>query len=49
MNVQQIFDLGIKVGMEADPRGVAGVKKYLKKIKKQYDSLSEKEKKLFEP
>ncbi len=47
MTVQQIFDLGIKVGVEADPRGKTGVEKYLKRVKKAYDDLKPAEKEYF--
>lgn len=48
MNVKQIFDLGLKVGMEADPRGGAAVKKHLARIKKEYDELKPKDKVFFD-
>jgi putative NIF3 family GTP cyclohydrolase 1 type 2 len=48
MTIQQIFDLGIKMGMEADPRGAAAVKKILEKRKKEYEEMSEKKKKYFD-
>jgi hypothetical protein len=48
MNIQNIFDLGVKLAIIADPRGEKGVKKYLKKIKDEYESLSENDKKFFE-
>ncbi len=47
MNVQQIFDLGVKLAIEADPRGEKGVKKYLTQLKKEYEDLKEKDKKYF--
>lgn len=48
LTVQQIFDLGIKVGVAADPRGTKGVKKYLGRIKKEYEALPPKEKEYFD-
>lgn len=46
--VKQIFDLGIKLGIAADPRGVAGIKKYLARQKKEYDELKPKDKEFFD-
>lgn len=48
MNLQEIYDLAIQMGIAADPRGEAVVKKYLQKTKKEYDQLSEKKKKYFD-
>jgi len=48
MNVQQIFDLGVKIATLADPRGKKGVEKYLARIKKDYEDLSNSEKKFFD-
>lgn len=48
MKVKEIFDLGNKLGVEADPRGLKGVKKYLARVKKQYDSLKPEDQKLFD-
>lgn len=45
MNVQQIFDLGLKKAIAADPRGEKGVKKYLAGINKEYADLPEAAKK----
>lgn len=39
MTIQEIFDLAIKLGIKADPRGEEGVKKYLERQKKIYDDL----------
>lgn len=39
MNIQQIFELGVKKAIAADPRGEKGVKKYLAGLKKEYDEL----------
>lgn len=48
LTVQQIFDLGIKLGIASDPRGATGVKKYLARIKKNYDNLKPEDKKYFD-
>ena len=48
MTIQQIYDLALKMGLKADPRGEDGVKKYLAKIKKQYEALPASEKKYFD-
>lgn len=47
LNIQQIFDLGIKVGVAADPRGKAGVERYFKRIRQYYEDLPEREKKYY--
>lgn len=48
MKVKQIFELGLKVGMAADPRGAAALKKYLARINKEYNELKPKEKEFFD-
>lgn len=48
MTLQQIYDLAIKMGIDSDPRGPSGVKRYLGRIKKKYESLPEKKKKYFD-
>jgi len=48
MTIQEIYDLAIEMGMKADPRGIASVKKYLAKNKKRYEELPEKKKKYFD-
>jgi len=48
LTVQQIFDLALKMGIKADPRGPKGIKEYLDRAKKEYDDLSPKEKKFFD-
>jgi putative NIF3 family GTP cyclohydrolase 1 type 2 len=48
MNVASIFDVALKAGIAADPRGEKGVKKYLANIKREYESLPPKEQKLFD-
>ena len=47
MNIQEIFDLGVKKAMAADPRGEKGVKKYLAGLKKDFDELPERAKEHF--
>lgn len=39
MTIGEIYQLAIKMGTEADPRGRVGVKKYLQRQKKIYDEL----------
>ncbi|MDO8499133.1 MAG: NGG1p interacting factor NIF3 [bacterium] len=48
MTVKELFALATKIGMAADPRGEAGVKRSLARVKKHYDGLGEKEKKFFD-
>lgn len=48
MNVKQVFELGIKLGSAADPRGTKGVQRYLARIKRQYDEYSSKERQYFD-
>ena len=48
MTIQEIYDLAVEMGMNADPRGIASVKKYLQKNKKRYEELTEKKKKYFD-
>jgi len=40
MKIQDIYDLSIKIGMEADFRGVAGVQKLLDNKKKKFEKMS---------
>jgi len=47
MTVKEIFALGIKVGVAADPRGAKGVKKYLDRINREYNELKPGEKEYF--
>ncbi len=49
MTLQQIYDLGIQMAINADPRGPDHVKKLLEKIKRQYEELPNKKKALFDP
>lgn len=48
MTIQQIYDLAIKMGIKADPRGEVKVNELLKKRRKDYEELTEKKKKLFD-
>jgi len=47
ITIQGIYDLALKLGLAADPRGTAGVKKYLAKTKRAYEALPASEKKYF--
>lgn len=49
MKIQQLYDLAVEMGMNADPRGVAHVKKHLAKLKKECSELPRKKKKFFDP
>jgi len=48
MTIQQIYDFALKMGLKADPRGFKGIKRYLAKIKRQFESLSAEEKNFFD-
>lgn len=48
MTLQEIYELALVMGIKADPRGVAGIKKFLDRNKKEYSELSAKKKKLFD-
>ena len=48
MTLQQIYDLAVEMGIKADPRGPAGVKKFLARVKKSYEEMPEKKKKYFD-
>ncbi|HWY78988.1 MAG TPA: hypothetical protein VNW29_01395 [Candidatus Sulfotelmatobacter sp.] len=48
MTIQEIYNLALEMGMNADPRGIVSVRKYLQKNKKRYDELPEKKKKYFD-
>ena len=48
MTLQEIYELGIKLGIKADPRGEENVKNLLTKLKKEYKELPEKKKKFFD-
>ena len=48
MKINEIFNLAIKMGIEADFRGKEGIKKFLERKKEKYEKLSEKEKEEFD-
>ena len=48
MTAKEIYELAIKMGMEADPRGKRGVRKQLEKEKEQYEKLRKEEKEEFD-
>ena len=47
MKVKEIFELGLKMGVKADPRGAKGVEDYLTQVKKEYENAKPKDKKYF--
>lgn len=48
MTIQEIYELAIKMGIEADPRGKEGVKKALKRAKEEYEELRSEKKEEFD-
>lgn len=48
LTIKQIFGLGLKLGMAADPRGAKGVKKYLDHVKRDFEDLKPDEKPYFD-
>jgi len=46
--VKQVFDLAVKTGMAADPRGSARVKKYLDRTKKEFEEMKSDDKGYFD-
>lgn len=48
MTTQQIYELAVAMGMKADLRGSAGVKKYLERTKKKYEKLNKEAKEEFD-
>jgi len=48
MTLQEIYELGIEMGIKADPRGREGVEKFLSQTKKQYGQLPSKKKQFFD-
>src|SRR5581483_4581403 len=48
MTIQQLYDIGIQMGIKADPREEIGVANYLKRQKKIYEELSGKKKQTFD-
>ncbi len=48
MDIKQIFNLGLQMAIKADPRGEKGVKKYLARVKKEYEDMNPKERAYFD-
>lgn len=48
LTFKEMYDLGVKLGTEADPRGAKRVKSYLERVKKEFADLKPDEKKYFE-
>jgi hypothetical protein len=48
MKTKEIYNLAIQLGMKADLRGEAEVKKYLARVNKKYEALTEKDKANFD-
>ena len=48
MKINEIYNLGIQMGIEADFRGKEGVKKFLERKKKKYEKMEDKEKEEFD-
>lgn len=48
MTIKEIYNLGLKMGIAADPRGKVGVKKWLKREAKKHETLTQDEKTLFD-
>ncbi|MBZ9569516.1 Nif3-like dinuclear metal center hexameric protein [Patescibacteria group bacterium] len=48
MTIKEIYNLAIKMGIEADFRGKEGIERLLKRKRKKYERLTEKEKKEFD-
>lgn len=48
MTLQEIYDLALDLGIKADPRGQAGVKKFLERRKKEHSEQTSKKKKYFD-
>jgi len=44
MKVKQVFELGLKMGILADPRGAKGVQAYLSDLKKEFENTKPKDK-----
>ncbi|TSC84315.1 MAG: NIF3 (NGG1p interacting factor 3)-like protein [Parcubacteria group bacterium Gr01-1014_13] len=47
LTLKQVYDLGIKLGIAADPRGQKSVAKYLERTKREYNELKPDDKKYF--
>lgn len=48
MTLGQIYELGLKMAVAADPRGEKGVKKYLGQIKSEFEKMGAADKKFFD-
>jgi putative NIF3 family GTP cyclohydrolase 1 type 2 len=48
ITAKNIFDIGLKMGTKADPRGESGVKEYLADIKKEFENAKPKDKEYFD-
>lgn len=48
MTLQEIYELGLKMGIKADPRGSPGITRLLEKAKKEYEDISSEKKKFFD-
>lgn len=48
LSVKQIFDLGLKMAVAADPRGSKGVAKHLARVKKDYGDLKPSDREYFD-
>jgi len=49
MKLQKLYELAVRMGIEADPRGETGVKKLLVRRKKEYEELPKSKKAEFDP
>ncbi len=47
MTTKQIYDLAIKMGVKADPRGIKKINEMMKRRKEQFEKLSDKEKEYY--
>lgn len=48
MLVKEIFEMGLKMSIKKDPRGENGVKKYLERIKKEYEDMKPSDKEFYD-
>lgn len=48
MTLQEIYELAVEMGIKADPRGEAGVKRFIAQTKKEYEELAAKKKQYFD-
>lgn len=48
MTIEEIYQLAIKMGIEADPRGKAGVERALRRKRKEYEEIPKKKRKDFD-